>query len=237
MISVVVPLYNEGDRVNHLLTHLRQIPGLAEVVLVDASDEPASIAAMVKLADRLDEQTEVDPLVRLVKYPVSGRAAQMNTGAKICSSAILLFLHCDTRLPFTAAEKILQCINTGSVWGRFNVQLDASSMAFRVIETMINLRSRFRHIATGDQAMFVQKEVFVQQHGFADIALMEDVEISQRLKQIAPPALIGEPVLTSARRWQRDGILRTVLLMWKLRLLYWLGRDPDCLATMYRNAR
>jgi len=237
LISVIVPLYNEGDRVNHLVTHLGQVPGLAEVVLVDASDEPASLAVMAKLAGKLEGQAGVDPPVRLVKNSVSGRAAQMNAGAGVCSSAILLFLHCDTRLPFTAAENIMLCINTGSVWGRFKVQLDAKGLVFRVIETMINLRSRFRHIATGDQAMFVQKEVFVQQHGFADIDLMEDVEISQRLKQIAPPALIDEPVLTSARRWQRDGVLRTVLLMWKLRLLYWLGRDPNRLAAMYRNVR
>ena len=233
MISVIVPLYNEGERVNRLLAHLRRLPGLGEAVLVDASDELASTAVI----NELDGRVRDDPFVRLVKCPVPGRAVQMNAGAERCDGSILLFLHCDTRLPPTAAEEIFAAIAAGRVWGWFDLRLDASGPMYRLLERTINLRARFCRIATGDQAMFVARRVFARHGGFAEIPLMEDVEMSRRLKGLGPPAVIVRPVLTSARRWQKNGVLRTVGLMWKLRFLYWLGGSPERLAAVYRDVR
>ena len=235
VISVIVPLYNEGARVNGLLEHLRGLTGLREAVLVDASDEAASQAVIADLAERIRD----DPFVRLVQCSAPGRAVQMNAGAARCGGSVLLFLHCDTRLPPTAAERIARRTNRerGRVWGWFDLRLDAVGPVYRVLEQMINLRARAFRIATGDQALFVERRVFAEQRGFAGIPLMEDVELSRRLKRLGPPAVIRRPVLTSARRWQKNGVLRTVLLMWKLRFLYWLGRSPERLAATYRNVR
>lgn len=235
MISVIVPVYNEGQRVEQMVAHLRQISGLTEVVLADASDAPAS----QKVIDALGKRIELDgdPFVRLVKCQVAGRAAQMNAGAAHCRGTILLFLHCDTRLPTTAAECIAERIATGHVWGWFNLRLDANNAVYRLLEYMINLRSRLCHIATGDQAIFVARHVFKQQRGFAEIVLMEDVEFSRRLKRLDRPRPITQFVVTSARRWQKNGVLRTVLSMWKLRFLYYLGRSPQHLATRYQHVR
>ncbi len=235
MISVVVPLYNEGDAVLRVVAHLRQVAGVAEVVLVDSSDQPQSLATLVQLQQQL--QMDNDPLCRVLKCHVRGRALQMNAGAEQCRGATLLFLHCDTRLPATAAQGIARRLAQGHVWGWFNLRLDARGSAYRLLERMINLRSRCCRIATGDQAMFVQRRVFIAQRGFAEIALMEDIELSRRLKRCGQPGAISQPVLTSARRWQKNGVVRTVLCMWKLRFLYWLGGNPEGLARRYQNVR
>lgn len=233
MISVIVPLYNEGEAVHRLIDHLRQINGLAEVVLVDASDEPKSVA----VRDELSRQLENDSFIRVLTCDTAGRAAQMNAGANQCSGTVLLFLHCDTRLPLHTAQSISQCIADGRAWGWFNLRLDARGGMYRVLETMINLRSRLSRIATGDQAIFIQRHTFEKQLGFAEIALMEDIELSRRLKRLSKPGIIAQPVVTSARRWQQNGLLRTILFMWKLRFLYWLGGSPERLAARYQNVR
>ncbi len=233
MISVIVPLYNEGGRVNDLLGHLRGLSGLREAVLVDASDEVASVAVI----DELDGRIRDDPLVSLVRCSTPGRALQMNIGAGHCRGSVLLFLHCDTRLPECAAQQIAAHIGRGRVWGWFDLRLDGGPAVYRLIERMINLRARACRIATGDQGLFITRQVFAKQLGFAEIPLMEDVEMSRRLKRLGPPAVLRGPVLTSARRWQKNGVLRTVLLMWKLRLLYWLGCNPARLAARYQNVR
>ncbi|MGI9311303.1 MAG: TIGR04283 family arsenosugar biosynthesis glycosyltransferase, partial [bacterium] len=150
---------------------------------------------------------------------------------------VLLFLHCDTRLPPDAARRVREALARGCLWGWFDLRLDARGAAYRVVERMINLRARASGIATGDQAMFVLRRVFEQQRGFAGIALMEDVEMSHRLKRLGRPGRIAQAALTSARRWRRHGLARTIWLMWKLRFQYWRGARPDALATRYRDAR
>lgn len=267
MISVVVPLYNEGERVLALLDHLRAVRGLAETVLVDASDEAASTAVVEALAGaepmELTEPTEpTEPMelkemetsaaaapsthenrppaaapIRLLRHPAAGRAAQMNAGAAACGGEVLLFLHCDTRLPRRAAARIAAAVNRGRRWGWFDVRLDARGPAYRVLERMICLRARASRIATGDMALFVQRRLFMAEGGFAAIPLMEDVELSRRLKRAGRPAVIADPAVTSARRWRQNGLVRTVLLMWKLRFLYWRGRDPARLAAAYGEVR
>ncbi|MDD9855911.1 MAG: TIGR04283 family arsenosugar biosynthesis glycosyltransferase, partial [Gammaproteobacteria bacterium] len=166
-----------------------------------------------------------------------GRAAQMNAGAAACGGAVLLFLHCDTRLPGAAAARIRDAIERGHAWGWFDLRLDARGPAYRILERMICLRARASGIATGDMALFVTRRAFLAAGGFAEIPLMEDVELSRRLKRLGRPAVINDPALTSARRWRQNGLARTVFLMWKLRFLHWRGRDPARLAAVYDNVR
>ena len=237
MLSVIVPLYNERERVAPLVEHLRRLPGVGEVVLADASDDARSKAALAQLAARLTDTGMGEPRIRLVRCPRVGRAAQMNVGAAQCGGEALLFLHCDTRLPTGAAERIGERVARGHAWGWFKLRLDARGAVYRLLERMICLRARLSGIATGDMAMFIQRRVFERERGFAEIALMEDVELSRRLRRRGRPAVIALPATTSARRWQQNGVLRTVLLMWKLRFLYWLGRSPDQLAAVYHHVR
>ncbi len=232
-VAVVVPLYNEGARVFRLLAHLRGMSGLAEAVLADASDRPASLAALAQLRAQLRGQSRI----RLLRCRARGRAAQMNAGAAECAAPVLLFLHCDTRLPPRALEDAAQCIARGRHWGWFDVRIGARAPVYRVLERMISWRARITRIATGDQAMFVRRRVFAREGGFAGIELMEDVELSRRLKKHGAPAVLATPARTSARRWRRDGFARTVWLMWKLRLRYFLGGNPARLAALYRDVR
>ena len=257
MISVVVPLYNEGGRARRLLSHLRGLRGLAEAVVVDASDAAGSRAVVAELAAGLEMESmekqrrwtpavagvataaddDAGPTIRFLRLDTPGRAAQMNAGAAACGGAVLLFLHCDTRLPGAAAARIRDAIERGHAWGWFDLRLDARGPAYRILERMICLRARASGIATGDMALFVTRRAFLAAGGFAEIPLMEDVELSRRLKRLSRPAVINDPALTSARRWRQNGLARTVFLMWKLRFLHWRGRDPARLAAVYDNVR
>lgn len=168
----------------------------------------------------------------------AGRASQMNAGAAAASSDILLFLHADTVFDSRHLAAVCQAMRDPAMaGGRFDVRLSGMHPAFRVIEYFINLRSRLTRISTGDQAMFVRRDVFETLGGFADIPLMEDVEFSRRLKRGGRIACLRTRVTTSSRRWERNGIARTMLLMWKIRLLFWLGVPSVRLAAMYRDAR
>ncbi len=163
-----------------------------------------------------------------------GRAAQMNRAAADCTSDILLFLHVDTHICSSHIEAVRTAMkDTAVVGGRFDVRLSGGQAAFRVIERLINLRSRLTRISTGDQAMFVRRSVFERLGGFPDQLLMEDVEFSCRLKRVGRIACLRQRVRTSSRRWQARGIVRTVWLMWWLRLQYWLGVDPARLYSRY----
>ncbi len=163
-----------------------------------------------------------------------GRARQMNAGAAQATGSALLFLHADTVLPPGAARAIERALAAGARWGRFDVRIEGRSAWLPVIAGMMNLRSRWTGIATGDQALFVQTDWFRAQGGFAEIPLMEDIELSRRLRKQAWPACLKERVLTSGRRWERRGIWRTILLMWWLRGRYALGAAPEELARAYR---
>lgn len=231
MISVIVPVYNEGKAVFALVSHLRRLEGLGEVILVDASDQPASLAAFQAVSDRRDDR------VVCVSSPRFGRAAQMNLGAKQARGDVLLFLHCDSRLPDDALREVRHAVDSGCRWGRFDIRLDAPGFPFRVIERMINLRSRLERIATGDQGIFVRARVFKDCGGYPELKLMEDIALSGFLKSRGRPHVIAGPLISSARRWQNCGVVSTVTLMWKLRFLYWLGIPADRLSSMYGNER
>ena len=160
-----------------------------------------------------------------------GRALQMNAGAAAATGDALVFLHADTRLPQGADELIFQSLRL-SPWGRFDVEIDARHPLLRVVACAMNLRSRLTGIATGDQAIFVRREAFP---GFPEIPLMEDVAFCKAMKRLAAPACRRERVVSSGRRWESRGVLRTIALMWRLRLMYFLGARPERLARIYHR--
>ena len=174
------------------------------------------------------------PLADFVITHARGRATQMNAGATVAHGDVLLFLHADTRLPANVDELILEGLaRSQRAWGRFDIAIDGSHPLLLVVAASMNIRSRLTGIATGDQAMFITRKAFDAVGGFPEIALMEDIELSRRLKRVSVPLCLGERVTTSGRRWERRGVLRTILLMWRLRLAYFFGAKPDDLARRY----
>jgi len=175
-----------------------------------------------------------DPLVDLIVSSPRGRATQMNHGANGASGEILWFLHADTLVPANAHSNLMANFATGShVWGRFNVRLSGSRRIFRIIDNMMNLRSRISGIATGDQGIFVMSQTFHEIGGFDQIPLMEDIALSRELKQFGRPLCMHNQLTTSSRRWEEQGVFTTILLMWRLRLAYYLGASPQTLANKY----
>jgi rSAM/selenodomain-associated transferase 2 len=192
------------------------------VIVVDGGSSDATAALCAQWSDRL------------IQAP-RGRARQMNAGAACAQGDVLLFLHADTRLPDGAPGLVARALDTGAhAWGRFDVSIAGRSRWFPLIAALMNRRSRLTGIATGDQALFVRRETFHAVGGFPDQPLMEDVELSRRLRRLGRPACLHARVLTSGRRWEQHGVWRTILLMWRLRFLYWLGASPDKLARAYR---
>ena len=169
------------------------------------------------------------PLCDRVVVAPRGRALQMNAGAREAGGEVLVFLHADTVLPPDAAQAIARA--SDHLWGRFDVEIEGSHPLLKVVAWSMNLRSRLTGIATGDQAIFVRRSAFP---GFAGIPLMEDIALSREMKRRGAPACLRSRVRTSGRRWESRGVLRTVLLMWRLRLAYALGADPARLAEKYR---
>lgn len=223
-VAVIVPLLNEAAELPRLLHRLRTCAA-DEMVVVDGGSTDDS--------RRLLQASGV----RWLASP-PGRAVQMNNGARVCTSDILLFLHADTEICSDHIETLRGLTRrSGVVGGRFDVRLTGNGMALRVVEYFINLRSRMTGISTGDQAIFVRREVFERMGGFADIPLMEDIEFSRRLKRQGGISCLRQRVRTSSRRWEQYGTVRTVLLMWRLRLLFRLGIPPARLAEMYHHIR
>lgn len=220
-VSIVVPVLDEACGLVAFLEALQPLRSRGhEIVVADGGSGDGSPGVAEAFADR----------VVLTKR---GRAVQMNAGAAVAVGDALLFLHADTRLPADADRLMLGALG-GACWGRFDVRIEGRSRALPVIAAAMNLRSRLTGIATGDQAMFMRREVFERLGGFAPIALMEDIEMSRRLRRVGAPACLNSRVITSGRRWDSHGALRTVLLMWRLRLAFRLGADPDELARLYR---
>ncbi len=221
---MVVPLLNEAAALPALLTMLGTLP-VEEVVLVDGGSRDGSRALLA--ASRL----------RWITAP-AGRASQMNAGAAQCRSDCLLFLHADTVITPRAITQLRQTLQNPTIQsGRFDIRFDSNTPPFPLIAAMINLRSRISGISTGDQAQFVRRSLFEALGGFPDQPLMEDIALSARLKRHGGVACLRAKVTTSCRRWQRHGVLRTILLMWWLRWQYWRGVPAEQLARHYRQAR
>ncbi len=233
-VDIIMPVFNEAAQIAQQLKRLQAQTGVRTTIVVDGGSSDGTADIVRAFAD--DDIHVGAGMVRLIDAP-RGRALQMNAGAAFATADVLLFLHTDTFLPVDAIKYVRDAMVKGSMWGRFDVRLEGTNVLFRAIERMMNLRSALTGVATGDQAIFMRRDVFHMLGGYASIALMEDVELCRRLKWVGWPARIRTPVRASARRWQARGILRTIVLMWILRLLYWCGVSPSRLARAYTNVR
>ncbi|HKQ25223.1 MAG TPA: TIGR04283 family arsenosugar biosynthesis glycosyltransferase [Burkholderiales bacterium] len=222
-LSIVVPTLNEAQGIVSFLQPLQRLRERSvELILVDGGSGDGTVAAASPLVDGM------------LQLSTRGRAVQMNAGAAHASGDVLLFLHADTRLPDDGVRLILDGLHeTGRRWGRFDIALSGASPMLRVVEWTMNLRSRLTGIATGDQGLFVERRLFDEIGGFPAIALMEDVALSAALKRHGRPLCLAQRVIASSRRWEKNGIWRTIVLMWRLRLAYFLGAGSKRLAEIY----
>ncbi len=225
-ISVIIPTLNEAAIIERSLSALQTFRARGvEIIVADGGSTDGSAALCKPYADRI------------VQAP-RGRASQMNAGAATARCSVLLFLHADSTLPLDAVALIRDGLETtGCQWGRFDVMLEGGSGLLKVIAFMMNLRSRLTGIATGDQGIFTTRSLFNALGGFPVLPLMEDVTFSRRAKRMSPPLCLRAKIVTSARRWEKHGLVRTVLLMWRLRLEYFFGADPARLAVRYQSVR
>ena len=223
-LSVIVPALNEAGCIRELLRQLQALRAQGhEVIVVDGGSCDATVALAQPLVDQL------------LPAP-AGRALQMNIGAQAAGGRVLWFVHADTRVPETAAQVIIETVAHAAGWGRFDVRLSGDRLLLRLVERMMNWRSRITGIATGDQGIFVTRELFERVGGFAALPLMEDIDLSRRLKREQRPLCLRDTLTSSSRRWEQKGIIRTIALMWVLRLAYFLGVPPARLAMHYDQA-
>ncbi len=221
-LSIVMPVLNEAGHLDATLEALAPLQRRGvEVVVVDGGSDD----------DTLDKARRY---ATTVCVSPRGRARQMNTGAAMARGDVLLFLHADTHLPPDGDRLVTQAIARGAVWGRFDVTIQGQSALLPLVAALMNVRSRWTGIATGDQALFVHRAVFQRLGGFPDQPLMEDIELSRRLCQLSRPVCLRAKVTTSGRRWDTRGAWSTILLMWRLRWRYWRGESAEELERQYR---
>jgi rSAM/selenodomain-associated transferase 2 len=221
-LSIIMAVLDEGDSIVGALDALADLRALGvEVIVVDGGSHDATVQRARLRADR-------------VLSAPRGRASQMNAGAEKAAGEVLLFLHADTRLPKAAELVLLSGLDrSGRAWGRFDVRIAGRHRLLAVVAMLMNASSRLTGIATGEQAIFVKRDAFQAAGGYPPIALMEDIALSKRLKRAGRPLCLRERVVTPGRRWEANGVMRTVLLMWRLRLAYFFGGDPAQLARRY----
>lgn len=220
-VSIIIPALNEEDSIQKLLHKLQGARKQGhEVIVVDGGSNDKTVLIAESLSDHV------------IQFR-SGRAMQMNAGASQAVYKKLWFLHADTIIPNDALEMIEETLNSND-WGRFDIKLSGVNGIFRLIEKTINLRSRMTGVATGDQGIFLKREIFDSVNGFTELPLMEDINLSRKLKKISKPVCLKMHLITSSRRWEKNGIFSTILLMWRLRFLYWLGVSADKLAAQYK---
>ena len=221
-LSIIMPVLNEGEGIAAALDALADMRTRGtEVIVVDGGSGDATVERARLHADH-------------IVFAPRGRARQMNAGAEKASGDVLLFLHADTRLPADADYVVLNGLErSGCVWGRFDVNIEGRSPLLSIVGLLMSLRSRLSSIATGDQAIFVRRAAFHAVGRFPAIALMEDIALCRQLKNVSKPLRLRERVTTSGRRWEKNGILKTIGLMWGLRLAYFFGADPKKLAQRY----
>ena len=220
-ISIIIPALNEEDSIKPLLQQLQKIREQGhEVIVVDGGSADKTVSLSELLADKVIASS-------------AGRAIQMNKGASGSKNDILWFLHADSLIPEDAIKHIQQALNN-KPWGRFNIHLSGKNIVFRIIGSMMNLRSCLTGMVTGDQGIFIDKLLFNKTGGFPNIPLMEDIAMSKNLNKRSRPACVKVKLITSGRRWEKNGILSTVFLMWKLRFLFWIGVSADKIALQYK---
>ena len=221
-LAIVIPVLNEADGIEKFLSSLQSMRAAGhEIIIADGGSGDGTAQRAAPLTDQL------------IQCP-RGRAVQMNAGAALARGDVLLFLHADCQLPHDSAALILDGLkHQRRRWGRFDIKLSGDRFMFRVVAWFMNTRSRLSRISTGDQGLFVERALFASIGGFPVIALMEDIAITKRLKQIAAPLCLNATITTSSRRWEKNGVWRTIWLMWRLRYAYWRGVDPADLARIY----
>jgi rSAM/selenodomain-associated transferase 2 len=222
IISVIIPVLNETEYLPSCLQSLQTVRQQGcELIVVDGGSQDDSVAIATPLADQ-------------VLVTARGRAKQMNAGARTARGDILWFLHGDSVPPAGAVDCIRTALaKSGRDWGRFDVKLSGDRLLLRTVETLMNWRSCLSGIATGDQGIFIRRSVFLQLGGYPTFPLMEDIALSRALKRVSRPICLHERLVTSSRRWEQKGVGTTILLMWLLRLAYFLGVDPTRLAQIY----
>lgn len=222
LLSIVIPVLNEAANLQQQLEALHPTRDDVEIIVVDGGSTDGSVDIARTYATRVFTTS-------------AGRARQMNLGASHAVADMLVFLHADTVLDDACQQQLITIAkSTGwPLWGHFMVRLTGRHWLLRWVEHLMNLRSRWTEIATGDQTLFVQRSLFQKVGGFPEIALMEDIAISSRLKKYHSPIMIDMAVTTSSRRWERKGVLKTILMMWGLRLAYWCGVNEQRLARIY----
>jgi len=249
-----MPVLNEEHILRKTLSHILPL-SFDEVIVVDGSsqDRTREIVAehqaqgngreaigqevSLNLEPRSSNPQPSAPALTLLTT-LPGRACQMNAGAAISRGDVLVFVHADTQLPMNARIQIEQALlNPAYVVGRFDVHFEPDTRWGRIISRMMNWRSRWSGIATGDQAIFVRRVCFEQLGGFSDVPIMEDIDFTRRLKRVGRMAALRSTVVTSYRRWEQGGPLKTIALMWLLRSLYWFGISPHALTRMYAHVR
>ncbi|HFD32566.1 MAG TPA: glycosyltransferase [Gammaproteobacteria bacterium] len=219
-LSIIIPTLNEAATIEYTLKHLAVlIKAGHEVIIVDGGSTDATLSICKKYT-------------QCIVSSEKGRAKQMNVGVEYASNKIIVFLHADTFLPIDANLLIAQALKSKQ-WGFFCIRLSGSHLLLRLIEFFMNIRSRLTGIATGDQVIFMQKDTFKKIGGFREIPLMEDIEISRALKKFSTPACICQHVISSSRRWETQGFISTIFLMWKLRLFYFFGVPASQLVKKY----
>ena len=236
-VSIIIPVLNEAGNLAHLFTNINKLnPKPQQVILVDGGSTDDSIDIIRSFINELMSYNDCKIDWQMTESK-AGRALQMNTGAALATTEVLLFLHADTQLPIDAIESISEAMKRAE-WGRFDVRIDSRQLMLKLVSQMINWRSKLSGIVTGDQAIFISQSLFEQIGGYPNQALMEDVELCKQLKGmqlkgIATPARLKNKVITSARRWQQHGTWRTILLMWHLRFDYWRGVSADNIKQRY----
>ena len=223
-LSIVIPVLNEASTIEPHLIALKKVTSTihTEIIVVDGGSQDNTVSLAKPLADK-------------VLLSEKGRAQQMNTGAEYASGKTLLFLHSDTSFPGVnnSVDETFPFLKKNQKWGFYPVRLSGKHILFKVIARMMNFRSRLSSVATGDQCIFVDRDFFTIYGQFSLIPLMEDVELSKRLRRIEPPFIASVKVTTDSRRWEKNGIIKTILLMWYLRALYFFGVSPNFIAQRY----
>ena len=223
-LAVIIPTLDEAERIRASLEALAPLRAKGhEVIVVDGGSSDSTIE-------------RARPLVDQVLSSARGRAMQMNAGARAARAETLVFLHADTRLPALADALIINALRVYA-WGRFDVQIEGAHPLLGLVACAMNLRSRLTGIATGDQAIFVRREVFEHLGGYAEIDLCEDVDFVRRLRRTGRFVCLRSRVTTSARRWRRAGLVRTILRMWLIKTLFLAGVSPAWLKRRYADVR
>ncbi|HIG06949.1 MAG: TIGR04283 family arsenosugar biosynthesis glycosyltransferase [Methylococcales bacterium] len=221
LLSIIIPTLNEAEIIINTLRPLQVLRQNCELIIVDGGSVDNTVAKASPYVDRIITST-------------SGRAIQMNAGAASARGDTFIFLHADSYLPKNVFTIIQQALSQGYCWGRFDIHLTGKPRLLPIISLLMNIRSRLTGIATGDQAIFITRESFTAIGQYPIIALMEDIALSKKMIPLAKPFCSRDKVISSGRRWEQYGCINTILLMWWLRLLFFLGRAPEKLNQCYQ---